>query len=75
MLGVDVREQTATVLGYLGNSQYNVETENKNRYLRYLDTDGNEIGVDKIKALLMQATDAELEICKDFIESQLNMLH
>ena len=75
MLGIDARQQTAKVVSYLGNSQYNVETKNGNLYTRYLDSGGNETGVDKIKALLMSATDTELLDCKEFIESQLSILH
>ena len=75
MFGVDARQETATVKSYLGNYQYTVETESGNRYIRYLDSNGNETGVDKIKALLMSATDADLLECQEFIKSQLSILH
>lgn len=75
MLGADARKQSAKVVTYLGNNQYTVETENGNRYIRDLDGEGNETGVDKIKALLMSATDLELEECQDFIKSQMRLLH
>lgn len=73
--GIDARVELGTVLSQLHTGQYTVETESGNRYLRYLDEDGNETGVDKIKALLMSATDAELMECKDFINSQMLMMH
>lgn len=73
MLGLDARTEKAKVVSYLGNGQYTVETDH-NRYLRYLDGDGNETGIDAIKALLMRATDLELLECKEFINSQLEMM-
>lgn len=79
MLGVDSKKQKAKVVEYLsthlGNHQYVVEVENTNRYIRYLDKNGNEAGIDKIKALLMSATDLQLEECQDFIKSQMQLLH
>ena len=79
MLGFDAKKQSAKVVEYLsthsGNNQYVVEVESTNRYIRYLDKNGDEAGIDKIKALLMSATDLELEECQDFIKSQMQLLH
>ena len=83
ILGLDARKQDAKVVKYLATHgpttrrihQYIVETENTNRYIRYLDQNGNEDGVDAIKALLMQATDVELADCKEFINNQLSIMH
>ena len=75
MRGVDRYRRKGRIISYEGNSQYIVELKNGNRYLRYLNSKGREIGIDKIKGLLMGATDVELLECKKFIEQQLNMLH
>ena len=36
VLGLDTKRVKAVIIGYLGNNEYEVETENGNRYIRNL---------------------------------------
>ena len=73
--GVNAYRRKGKVISYEGNDQYIVELKNGNRYLRYLDSKGREKGIDKIRRLLMSASDMELLEVQKFIKQQLRMLH
>lgn len=77
---LDSRKTAVQVIRYLGNRRYEVQGTDtvKNRYIRFLEIVNGEIveaGIDKIKALLMDATDIELEQIIEFAQSQIDMMH